>query len=95
MIFLDLACDFKIVILCSGNLVIMLHDIYSSRTSHVYYIHVMTCIHGQTIHDLLFCYSSRCCQHIDLLFLHPIYTVTIFSYFCFCCLFLSCVHLLV
>jgi len=42
--------------------VIMLHNIYLSRTSHVYYIHVTTWIHEHTVHDLFFCYCSRYCQ---------------------------------
>jgi len=34
---------------------IMLHDSYLSRTSHVHYIYVTSCMHGFIVHDL----SSR------------------------------------
>ena len=54
-----LTCDF----------VITLHDIYSSRTLHVNYIHVTECMHGLIVPDLLLClfmlmlsFSSRYCR---------------------------------
>ena len=47
---------FYLVISCSCDLVIMLHDSFLSRTSHVHYIHVIIpCMHGLIVHDL----SSR------------------------------------
>ena len=39
----------------SWDLVIMFHDSYLSRTSHVHYIHVTPCMHDFIVHDL----SSR------------------------------------
>jgi len=50
------------VILWFYDLMIMIHNSYSSRTSHVYFIHVTICMHVHTVHDLLFCYSSRYCK---------------------------------
>jgi len=46
---------FYLVILSSCDLVIMLHDSYLSRTSHIHYIHVTPCMHDLIVHDL----SSR------------------------------------
>ena len=43
---------FYLVISCSYDLMIMLHDNYSSRTSHVHYIYVTTCMHSLPVHDL-------------------------------------------
>ena len=51
MTFLDIPCYF---ILWSRVLVIMLHDSYLSRTSHVHYIHITPCMHGHIAHDLSF-----------------------------------------
>ena len=95
MIFLDLLCDFK---LWFCELVIMIHDSYSSKTSHAHYTHVTARMHEHTVHDLLFYfrYSSLYCQTCwFFLFWCPISNVTIFSCLYFCCSFLSCVHLLV
>jgi len=51
MTFLDIPCYF---ILWSRVLVIMLHDSYLSKTSHVHYIHITPCMHGLIVHDLSF-----------------------------------------
>jgi len=45
---------FYLVISCSCDLVIMLRDSYSSRTIHVSYIHVTTCMHDLLVYDLSF-----------------------------------------
>ena len=52
MKFLSWPCEFN---LWSRVLMIMLHDSYSFRTSHVHYIHVTTCMHDLIIYNL----SSR------------------------------------
>jgi len=46
---------FYLVILSSCVLVIMLHDSYLSRTSHIHYICITPCIHDFIVHD----WSSR------------------------------------
>ena len=43
---------FFLVISCSYDLVIILHNSYSYRTSHIHYLHVTLCMHGLHVHDL-------------------------------------------
>jgi len=52
MIFLDWPCYFNLRTRVLLIFVIMLHDSYSSRTSHVYYIHATRCMHGLIVFDL-------------------------------------------
>ena len=49
---LGLTMLFYLVISCSCDFVIILHNSYSSRISHVHYIHVITFMHGLIVHDL-------------------------------------------
>ena len=85
------------MISCSCDLVITLHDSYSSKTSHVHYIHITPCTYDLLVHDL----SSRLfllllllsvfdtAKHFVLIISMPYWTVTVFSYSLFYCLFLS------
>jgi len=80
---------FYLVVSCSCNLVIMLYDSYSSRTSHVHYIHVRPCMHGRLAQNPLSRFSCYCYYNqfsimliiLFLLFQCPTRVVTIlFSY---------------
>ena len=52
MMFLDLPCYFILLSRVLVNLVIILHSSYSSRISHVHYIHVTPCMHDLIVYDL-------------------------------------------
>ena len=88
MIFLDWPCDFNLWSRVSCDLVIMLHDSYSSRTIRVHYIHVRTCMHGLLVHDLsswlfllmLLLSVLDTANHIVLIISMPYFTVAAFSY---------------
>jgi len=91
--FLDLLCNL------SCDLVIILCDSYSSRTSHVHYIHVTPCMHCLLLHDLPSWFSCYC-YYFQFLILSnisyflikcPTCTVTAFSYSPFYCSFPSCI----
>jgi len=89
---------FYLVISCSCDLVIILHNNYSSRTSHIHYIHVTLCMHDLLAHDLSSWFSCYCyyfqisiLSNISyFLFQCPTYTVTAFSYSFFYYSFPSC-----
>ena len=75
MTFLNLPCYF---ILWSHVLVIILHNSYSSRTSHVHYIYVTSCMHGLLVHNWSSQFSC-CCYYFQFSIL------PIISYFLFQC----------
>ena len=80
MIFLDILCYF---ILWSRVLVIILHDSYLSRTSHVHYIHVTPCMHDLIVHDLSLDYSCDCYYIQFLIFPYILFLCPTYCYYIF------------
>ena len=88
MVCLELSC-YYLVISCSCDFMIMLHDSYSFRTSHVHCIHVTLCMHDFLVHDLssyypCYCYYFQFSILPNILFLCPTYCYYIFIFSPYC-----------